>query len=184
MPIKTIEFKNYTYPAFQSEGFAARFAFPFADEILEGVGFDIGCNRLEWSLPNDTNRIVIPIDPIMDPQYDAFNLPLTHTHVDFIFSSHCLEHLTEWVSAIDYWRSRLKSGGVLFLYLPNMDRQKYWQPWHNRKHMHYMTPEILRTFFHFEYEHFEDIPNQSKWSKVFISESDLNDSFYVVAEKM
>ena len=55
--IETIEFKGELYPKFQSEGNAAQFALPFAKQVCKGRGYDIGCNRLEWSFPGS-----IPID--------------------------------------------------------------------------------------------------------------------------
>lgn len=168
MPIKTIEFKGELYPAFQAEGFAAKFAIPFAMEVIkpEGkTGYDIGCNRKEWSLPT-----AIPIDPnIKDCRYDAYNLPALK--VDYIFSSHCLEHLRDWVEAVDYWRTRLHEGGVLMLYLPH-HLQKYWRSWHNRKHIHNFYPSMFRDYL-----------TDRGWKNIFVSERDLNDSFMVIAEK-
>ena len=164
--IKTIEHEGNVYPAFQAEGFAAQFAIPFAQKVCIGVGYDIGCNRPEWSLPGS-----IPIDPLIgDYGYEAMNLPFGN--VDYIFSSHCIEHLPNWVDALDYWKNMLADGGVLFLYLPNMDLQSYWRPWYNRKHIHYLTPEILTAYF-----------TQPGWKNVFISGTDLNCSFTVIAEK-
>src|SRR6478609_3804557 len=104
--IDIITYKNSDYPEFQSQGFAARFAFPFAEIVCKGVGLDIGCNRPEWALKG-----AIQIDPLIDPKYDAYNLP--EGEFDYIFSSHCLEHLKDWVGAIDYWNTKLKEGGVL-----------------------------------------------------------------------
>lgn len=58
---------------------------------------------------------------------------------NYIFSSHCLEHLTNPVAALEHWKSRLTVGGVLFLYLPHPD-MTYWLPQHNRKHLHSWRP--------------------------------------------
>lgn len=163
--IETIAFKNEKYPLFQSQGFASQFAFPFALKVCTGVGFDIGCNRKSWALPKS-----IPIDPaIEDCQWDAFNLP--PFMVDFIFSSHCLEHLTDWVQALDYWTERLKPEGTLFLYLPHYD-QTYWRPWNNRKHMSIFTPEIIRNYL-----------SDRGYKNIFVSSRDLNHSFMAMAEK-
>ena len=38
---------------------------------------------------------------------------------DFVFSSHCLEHIERWEEALDNWIGKLKPGGLLFLYLPH-----------------------------------------------------------------
>jgi SAM-dependent methyltransferase len=164
--IETIQFKGETYPAFQADGFAANFAFAYAEKICKGFGYDIGCNRLEWAFPGAT-----PIDPILDSENDAYNLKMGP--VDYIFSSHCLEHLPDWVKALDYWNSKLKDNGVLFLYLPDHS-QKYWRPHHNRKHLHAFTPEIIKAYFY---------DNLHMWRNVFVSGVDLNNSFMVMAEK-
>lgn len=169
MPIETIEHLGNKYPAFQASGNAARFVKEFAKEVCNGIGFDIGCNRLEWCLEG-----AIPIDPVINPEWNAYNLPKPK-NVDYCFSSHMLEHIPNWVEALDYWHTRLKVGGVVFLYLPNMDKQSYWCGWHNRKHIHYFTPSIIKNYF-------ETQPKM--WSNVFVSETDLNSSFCAIAEKV
>jgi len=115
-----IEYKNKKYPHFQTIGNASQFAIPYAKYFCNGDGFDIGCNRIEWAYPGAQ-----PIDLNLDDEWDALNLP--DRQVDYIFSSHCLEHLPNWVDALDYWYTRLKANGVLFLYLPAYS-QEYWRP--------------------------------------------------------
>lgn len=162
-----IQFQGKDYPALTAAGFAAQFAFPFAEHLCKGTGYDIGCNRTEWALPGS-----IPIDPALPGcMYDAYNLPMT---VDFIFSSHCLEHLKDWVGALDYWHTRITPGGILFLYLPH-PAQEYWLPFNNRKHLHSLSPELLRKFF---------AARSDEWRNIFVTEGhDMNYSFYAVAEK-
>ena len=162
--MKTIFFNGSEYPGFQAEGFAAKFAIPYALEVCKGKGVDVGCNRLEWMLPGAE-----PIDPEMNG-CNAMNFPQTFK-LDYIFSSHCLEHIPGWVNVLDYWYSRLKPGGILFLYLPDFS-QKYWKPWHNRKHVNVFTPEIIKSYF-------ED----KGYKKVFCSGIDLNNSFMIFGEK-
>ncbi len=163
--IETITYKESTYPKFQSEGFAAKFAFPFAEQVCKGIGYDVGCNRYEWAFPGS-----ILVDPLLtEGKYDAYELPALQ--VDYIFSSHCLEHLRNWVEALDYWKTKLKKGGVLFLYLPS-PTQKYWKPWHNRKHIHSLYPDMIK-------EYLQD----NGWIKIFVSGEDLNNSFYAIAER-
>jgi SAM-dependent methyltransferase len=179
--LETIEFKGEVYPKWQAEGFAAKFCFPFAMKVCKGVGVDIGCNRDEWKLPH-----AFPIDPLLNENFDAYKLPdlvwseLSNNGVwnavdklDYIFSSHCIEHLPDWVKALDYWHTRLKVGGVVFLYLPDHS-QKYWRSWHNRKHIHNLNPEIVGNYF-------KDQPDM--WGDVLVSNVDLNNSFIVIAYK-
>jgi len=48
-----------------------------------------------------------------------------------MYSSHCLEHVDNWTNILEYWISKLKTNGILFLYLPDFS-QKYWRPWNNK----------------------------------------------------
>lgn len=162
--MKLIKYEESIYPKFQEEGYAAQFAIPFAKHFCSGIGFDIGCMKKEWAFPGS-----IPIDISLKDGWDAYNLPMNN--VDYIFSSHCLEHLIDWVSALNYWTYVLKSdGGILFLYLPDYS-QKYWRPWNNRKHKHIFTPQIL-----------QDYLKKMHYKNIFTSGVDLNNSFMVIAE--
>lgn len=162
--IQILNFKNKVFPIFQSKGFASKYCFPFATEVCTGVGYDIGCMNKEWALPGS-----IPIDTTFNDGYHANNLP--DIEVDYIFSSHCLEHINDWVGTLNYWVSKLKEGGVIFLYLPHYS-QDYWRPWNNRKHINIFKPKYLKNYF-------ED----KNFKKVFTSGVDLNNSFMVMVEK-
>lgn len=166
--INVVEFAGTLYPGFQAEGNAARFAIPFAQTVCKGFGYDIGCNREEWSFPGS-----VPIDPLFT-KYDGLSLPIEkYGDVDYIFSSHCLEHIPgNWFNTLEYWHKNLKSGGVLFLYLPDFS-QKYWRPWNNPKHIHAFTPQIMQEAF----------TDGLKMKKVFTSGIDLNNSFMIMGEK-
>jgi hypothetical protein len=162
--MNTISYKNKTYPKFQSEGNAAKFAIPYAQQVCSGTGVDIGCMNKEWAFPNS-----IPIDIKFNNGFDALNLP--DIKLNYIFSSHCLEHIPNWVSVMDYWYSKLEKEGVLFLYLPSYT-QEYWRPWNNRKHLNIFTPEIV-------FDYMKD----KGYINIFKSEIDLNDSFMIFGEK-
>jgi SAM-dependent methyltransferase len=163
--LDTVSHEGNLYLKLQTNGHAARFAIPFAKELLSGEGLDIGCNRREWAFPGAT-----PIDLQINDQWDAYNLP--DKQYDYIFSSHCLEHLPDWVGALDYWSTRLKDGGIMYLYLPDYS-QTYWRPWNNRKHISVLTPTYLRDYFH-----------ARKFSKVIVTDGpDLYNSFTCVVEK-
>jgi predicted SAM-dependent methyltransferase len=164
--IETIFFEGEVYPKFQSEGRASQFAIPYALHVCKGRGYDIGCKKQEWAFPG-----AICIDPELDPTYHALHLP-EDNQIDYIFSSHCAEHLVNWVDALDYWHSRLKVGGTLFIYLPEYS-QRYWRPWSNRKHIHVLTPELIRDY----------LMSRGMWHKVFVSGVDLNNSFMAMAQK-
>lgn len=165
MPIETIEFKGDIYPKFQSTGNAARFCRAFALEVCKGEGLDVGYGKEEWKFPGATG-----VDLVDNNGYDAYNLP--EGEFDYIHSSHLLEHLPDWVGALNHWTKRLKSGGVLFMYLPEFS-QKYWRPWFNRKHLSVLDPHVIN-------EYLQD----SGYKNIYVAGIDLNFSFLVMAEKI
>ena len=128
--------------------------------------YDIGYSKHEWKFPG-----AIGIDYNDANGYHALHLP--REQADGIFASHLLEHLSNWVDALDYWTSKLKSGGVLFLYIPDYS-QKYWRPYSNRKHMTYFEPKIIKDYF--------EASNQ--YHKIFVSGVDAYNSFSAFAEKL
>ena len=131
------EYGGDIFPDYLRRGNACRFIAPTALEFCKGRGFDIGAGR--WPLPG-----AIPVD--LGDGVDAYRLP-EGDGLDYVFSSHCLEHLANPVVALELWRERLREGGVLFLYLPHPD-MRYWRPQHCRKHLHLFHPkdtaEMLR----------------------------------------
>lgn len=157
-----IAFNNIKYPAFQSQGNAAQFAIPYAKHFCKGYGVDIGYNNEEWKYPG-----AIGID--ININYEAGNFP--HTNLDYIFSSHCLEHIDNWVDILLYWTEKLKKSGIMFLYLPDYS-QEYWRPWNNRKHKHIFTAKII-----------VDLMHDIGYNNIYSSGIDLNNSFMVVGEK-
>ena len=162
--MNVVEYEGDLYPQFQTIGNASQFAIPFAKHVCSGSGYDIGCMKQEWAFPGAT-----AIDLNFDDPWHADNLP--EEPVDYIFSSHCLEHVPHWVNTMDYWYDKLKDGGVLFLYLPDYS-QKYWRPWNNRQHNHVFTPNIIR-----------DYMNHKGYKNLFVSGVDLNNAFMAMGEK-
>jgi SAM-dependent methyltransferase len=159
--METVIFQTHQYPAFQTKGNAAQFAIPFALHVCKGKGYDIGFSKEEWKFPG-----AIGIDENLQDGFHADNLP--NEQVDYIFSSHCLEHVPNWIDTLEYWLSKIKKGGTLFLYLPDFS-QVYWRPWNNRKHKHCLTPQILTAFL-------ED----HGCRPIFCSGIDLNHSFMIM----
>ena len=164
MSIETIRYNEEDYLSFQAKGNASQFAIPYAKLLCKGVGVDVGFCKEEWKLPE---AIGVDLEDNSNP-YHAFNLP---ADLDYIYSSHCLEHLNDWIGALEYWAESRSSGGVLFLYLPHKEQQ-YWLPWNNRKHLHSLdAASIVSCMKSFGFEN------------IHYSERDLNHSFMVVGEK-
>ncbi len=165
--MQVIEFNGEKYPAFQASGFAAEHAFSYAKKVcnMDGLGLDVGCGKREWALPG-----AIPIDATFADRYHALLLP--NHQFDYIFSSHMLEHVDNWVEVLDYWTLKIKPGGTLFLYLPHYS-QEYWRVFSNRKHIHTLSPKLIKDY----------LISNGKWVNIFTSKRDLNNSFMVMAEK-
>lgn len=162
----TIKFKYQTVPKFITEGFHSQYAFPYATKLCTGKGLDIGCSEPAWALPG-----AIPVDIKLDDEYDAYNIP--EGEYDYIFSSHCLEHLPDYKKALEYWLDNMKSGGTLFLYLPHPDCL-YWQPNEQptKLHLHTLTPFIMEELF-----------RELGMKNIFCSERDLAYSFAIYGTK-
>jgi predicted SAM-dependent methyltransferase len=158
-----IIYKNIQYPYFQSIGNASQFAIPYAKHYCKGIGYDIGYGNDEWKFPD-----AIGIDSKNGDGYDANHLP--DGEVDYIYSSHCLEHVECWYETLEYWISKIKKGGILFLYLPDI-HNIYWHPWHNKKHKTIFTREIMECFL-----------KEHDFENYMISQVDLNSSFMVIVE--
>jgi SAM-dependent methyltransferase len=81
-------------------------------KYCKGRGLDIGAGY--WPLPGST-----PIDSEVGPGTANRIEGIPNDSQDYVFSSHCLEHISEWEKALDTWISKVKPGGFLFLYLPH-----------------------------------------------------------------
>lgn len=122
------EYRGNRYPRYIKHGNACQFIAATARQFCAGRGLDVGAGK--WPLKG-----AIPVDLVSGG--DAMNLP--KGRFDYIFSSHALEHLSDPVGAIEHWKTRLRPGGWLFLYLPHPDME-YWLPQFNRKHRHAWRP--------------------------------------------
>jgi len=152
------EYKGNLYPDYLKGGNAVQFAIPAARHFCHGRGIDVGCGR--WPFPG-----AIGVD--LELGGDAMDLP--GGEFDFVFSSHCLEHLINPIAALKHWITRIRPGGVLFLYLPHPD-MAYWLPQHCHKHLHSWRPADMAKIL-------EDLGMLN----VIHSERDMAWSFSVVA---
>lgn len=125
------EYRGQLYPDYLKTGNACQFVAPTALQFCQGRGLDVGAGR--WPLSG-----AIPVE--LRDGGDAMELPAGP--FDFVFSSHCLEHLANPIAALEHWKTRLRAGGVLFLYLPHPE-MTYWLPQHCRKHLHSWAPAAM-----------------------------------------
>jgi len=97
-------------------------------QYTRGKGVDLGCGPKK-AFPHfigvdsckDTELFNIEMKPDVVCE-DASNLDfIDDGTLDFVFSSHLLEHIVDTRAALANWWSKLKVGGHLVLYLPHKD---------------------------------------------------------------
>lgn len=159
------QYGSRKYPFWLKTGNACQYILPFASQICKGNGLDIGgVPEKGWVFPGAR---VVNLE--LNDGFDAMHLPPGKW--DYIFSSHTLEHIEDYVAALIHWRDSLRHGGILFLYLPHPDME-YWQPQNDRRHVHLFYPdEVTKVLFDLGF------------SDTFHSERDLLWSFAVVGSK-
>ena len=117
--------------------------------FTRGVGIDLGCGPEKlFPIANvigvdngvDTDLFGIAMNPDVRI-VDASDLPFETESLDFVFSSHMLEHVVDPVAVLrEAWRC-LKDDGFLVLYLPHADLYpRMGQPGANPDHKRDLTP--------------------------------------------
>ncbi|NQT90209.1 MAG: methyltransferase domain-containing protein [Candidatus Omnitrophica bacterium] len=83
-------------------------------KYCRGKGIDVGAGF--WPLPG-----AVALDLKRGPGKEKIISDISDGTLDYVFSSHCLEHLENWRQALGDWVKKLKPGGIVFLYLPHPD---------------------------------------------------------------
>ncbi len=133
------QYKGKFYPDYLTVGGACHAIFREALKYCRGEGIDVGAGL--WPLPGAT-----PVDIWRGPGAAKKIEEIPAGSQDFVFSSHCLEHNADWENKLRDWISKLKRGGVVFLYLPHPDCG-LWEvgsPFVGGDHKWTPTPEIIR----------------------------------------
>lgn len=123
-------------------------------QYTRGKGVDLGCG------PKKAFPHMIGVDSCKDTE--LFNIAMKpdvvcndascldfidNDTLDFIFSSHLLEHIQDTQAALTEWWSKIKVGGHLVLYLPHRDLYpNIGQPGSNRDHKHDFIPQDIITY--------------------------------------
>lgn len=93
-------------------------------EYTAGRGLDLGCGMFKTfphfiGVDNGHHWGKQGVDVMVDTceRLDIF----ANNSMDFVFSSHLLEHITDYKAALAEWWRVIKTGGYLILYLPHKD---------------------------------------------------------------
>lgn len=105
----------------------------FLQYLQTGVGIDIGCGTdpimstcMHWDRPQGDAQL---LEDVPDEQFD------------WVFSSHCLEHMRNPLEALLNWWRVLRMGGVMVVIVPDEDlyEQHVWPSVFNDDHKHTFT---------------------------------------------
>ena len=121
------------YPEYLLRGNAAEICREHAHLFCSGRGVDVGASRWPFS---DARKIEDT------PDENALRIKEASESLDYVFSSHCLEHIAAWKQALQEWIRVLKPGGVLYLYLPH-PACEMWKPGNNPFHEWTPTPAVV-----------------------------------------
>lgn len=92
-----------------------------------GRGLDLGCGANKvWphaiGVDNYTDTQLFGVAMKPDVMCDVTKLePFSSASMDYVYSSHCLEHIEDWKGALKEWWRVIKPAGFLILYLPDED---------------------------------------------------------------
>lgn len=113
----------------------------FFEKYCRGKGIDIGCHRV---------KVLPEVDGFDKQDFpgvirgDAtFMEPIADETYDWVYSSHCLEHIVDVDTALENWWRILRHGGYLILVVPHQDyyeRKHILPSVYNGSHKHFFLP--------------------------------------------
>lgn len=109
--------------------------------LLQGKGIDIGCGA--WLVRPD----VQPFDQVHGDANHITRYAQPGAY-DYVFSSHCLEHMRDPDHALGEWWKLVKPGGHLLVVVPDEDlyEQGYWPSLFNKDHKFTFTASKQRSW--------------------------------------
>lgn len=113
-------------------------------QLLRGRGLDIGCGDDPIRPLNEPGNSVHGWDKAQgDAQYLNGVKDATY---DWVYSSHCLEHMVNVVEALGNWLRVLKPGGYLQVVVPDytLYEQLNWPSRYNSDHKHSFSAHVTR----------------------------------------
>lgn len=124
------------YPDYVKRGDMMTAIQSLAEKYCVGEGVDVGAGK--WPFGNAR-----PVEDNADE--NAYHIRASDGSLDYVFSSHALEHLDRWQDALREWYRVLKNDGVLFLYLPHA-ACTMWDVGVNPQHLWTPTAERVTDF--------------------------------------
>lgn len=116
----------------------------FFEKYMSGNGLEIGGKGYEEGIvPILETATNIEVD---FPGYDGINLPFPDESQDYVYSSHCLEHISDYKTVIKEWYRVLKNGGHIVIVVPHQflyEKRKNLSSKWNGDHKRFYSPASL-----------------------------------------
>jgi SAM-dependent methyltransferase len=116
----------------------------FFEKYMSGEGLDIGFSGyLDNVVPILENAIGVDTNY---PGYDGKTLPFEVCSQDYVYSSHCLEHIQDYKKAIQEWFRVTNVGGHVIIVVPHQylyEKRKNLPSRWNGDHKRFYTPSSL-----------------------------------------
>ena len=112
----------------------------FYGKIICGKGIDVGCGH------DRIHPEAIGWDYLLDPNQRAEGPFPFGEEFDYVYSSHCLEHLEMPTSALHTWWKMVKEGGHMVVIVPDQGlyEQNLWPSHYNWDHKSYWNlPQLV-----------------------------------------
>lgn len=119
---------------------AKQFCQENALQWCKGTGIDVGGGR-------DPLKGATNIDPVPGTNQGNVKIALQDGSQDYVFSSHTLEHLSNPAENLKEWVRVLKSGGIMYLYLPSPNYIPWRKASMGRWHLHDLSSGVLWEWF-------------------------------------
>jgi SAM-dependent methyltransferase len=132
---------GWSYWKRRSSGFIDKYC---SGPVILDVGYSGGDGNDAPGLPH-----AVGVD-LGYPGYDGVHLPFEDGTVDTVFSSHCLEHITNWLGTIMDWHRVLRIGGFIVCVVPHQylyERRLSLPSRFNPDHKRFYTPSSLLAQF-------------------------------------
>lgn len=163
----------------------------FFSKYMSGHGLDVGGRGYIEAESILETATMVDLDY---PGYDGKILPFPDNSQDYIYSSHCLEHIQDYKTSIKEWHRVTKIGGHIITIVPHRDLYEkklelpsYW----NLDHKRFYTPASLLKEFEdslpinsFRVRHMRDNDNINDYDLLVIYHSSGPYEIELVIEKM
>lgn len=118
----------------------------FYDRYCHGNGIELGAQGYikNKKVQGITNRTMVM--NLETEGYDGKKIPLADNIVDFVFSSHVLEHIEDWQEAFREWLRVTKIGGYIIIIVPHQflyEKKRRLPSLYNSDHKRFYTPAGL-----------------------------------------